>query len=393
MKTKYDHLFVNTYTRVGPPMKGGSGTYLYDTNGKEYLDFASGIAVNALGHSHPVLIETIQHQTELLIHASNLYHTQPQIDLASILIEKSFGDKVFFCNSGTEANEAAIKFARKRAKKQSKEKYHILSFSHGFHGRTYGALSATAQEVFHSGFEPMPQGFHYAEFNDIKGTEKILDSHEFAAIIVEPLQGEGGINCADPKFLKFLRKYADKNYVALIFDEIQCGTGRTGTLWNYQKYGVTPDMMTLAKPLGGGLPLGAVVCTEEIASAITPGSHGTTFGGNPLACALGVQIIDIVSDPVFLKSVTAKGDHLKSKLNEIARVYDSIEDVRGEGLLLGVRFNTNPEKVITDCRKNGLLLVKANQNTVRFMPPLTVQMEQIDEAAKIFSKTLENTKT
>ncbi|KMQ52522.1 Acetylornithine aminotransferase [Chitinispirillum alkaliphilum] len=387
-ENEYNNLFVNTYKRSGPPMSGGAGVHIFDSKGKKYLDFGSGIAVNALGHSHPLLIETLQHQAALLIHTSNLYHTQPQIDLASKLIEKSFADKVFFCNSGTEAIEAAIKFSRKWAKKIDEEKYHILSFTNSFHGRTYGALSATAQESFHSGFEPIVQGFHYAPFNDSEATKRKLDSHKFAAIIVEPLQGEGGINKADTEFLKFLREYANKNSIALVFDEIQCGTGRTGTLWNYEQHNVIPDIMALAKPLGGGLPLGAVICTDDIASAITPGNHGTTFGGNPLACALGAQIIDIVSEPVFLKKVQENGKYLADKLSEAAKDYDIIEGVRGEGLLLGVRFTENPDQVIDDCKRDGLLLVKANNNTIRFMPPLTVTSEHIDEAFDIFSKAV-----
>ncbi|MFP4012903.1 MAG: aspartate aminotransferase family protein [Chitinispirillaceae bacterium] len=381
-------LFVPTYKRSGAPMERGLGMYLYDTEGKEYLDFGSGIAVNALGHSHPLLLEALHNQAARLIHASNLYYTTPQIELASRLIKNSFGEKVFLCNSGTEANEAAIKFARKWASRTSQDKYHVLSFSEGFHGRTYGALSATAQRKFHEGFGPMPQGFHYSQFNDLDKTEEILNSFDFAAIIIEPLQGEGGINSADTDFLKFLRQYADKNSVALIFDEIQCGTGRTGTLWNYEQHGVIPDLMTVAKPIGGGLPLGAVVCSERISSVISPGDHGTTFGGNPLACALGTQILDIVSDPVFLKRVRCSGDYLKKRLSSLKSEFSSIENVRGEGLLLGVRFKDDPLQIITLCKDQGLLLIKAGLNTVRFMPPLIVGMDHIDKAVDIFSDVL-----
>ena len=213
----------------------------------------------------------------MVIHTSNLYYSQAQIDLAEKLLKHSFGDRVFFCNSGTEANEAAIKFARKKAS-VIKGKYHVLSFCSAFHGRTYGALSATPQKKFHEGFEPLLEGFHSSELNNIKAVKKILDSHKFAAVIVEPLQGEGGVNPASTEFLKFLREYTEKKSIALIFDEIQCGMGRTGTLWNYEQHKVIPDMMTLAKPIGGGLPLGVVVCSEKFASAISPGDHGTTFG-------------------------------------------------------------------------------------------------------------------
>ncbi|MFP4162395.1 MAG: aspartate aminotransferase family protein [Chitinispirillaceae bacterium] len=382
-------LFVSTYKRGGAPMVRGSGVYLYDSNDREYLDFGSGIAVNALGHAHPLLLEAIQNQAAHLIHASNLYYTAPQIEFASRLVENSFGDKVFLCNSGTEANEAAIKFTRKWASRISEDKYHVLSFSEGFHGRTYGALSATAQQKFHNGFGPMPQGFHYSPFNDIESARKVLDSQEFAAIIVEPLQGEGGINSADTEFLNFLRDYADTNSVALIFDEIQCGTGRTGTLWNYEQHGVIPDLMTVAKPIGGGLPLGAVVCRETIASTISPGDHGTTFGGNPLACALGTQILDIVSEPVFLKRVRSSGDYLKKRLGSLQNRFPTITSIRGEGLLLGVRFKDDPGQIVSLCKEQGLLLVKANLNTVRFMPPLIVGMDHMDKAVDIFADVLE----
>ncbi len=388
MAMETDSLFVPTYKRSGAPMVRGAGMFLYDKDDKQYLDFGSGVAVNALGHSHPLLLETLYNQASKLIHASNLYFTQAQIEFASRLIKHSFGDKVFLCNSGTEANEGAIKFARKWATKISPEKFHVLSFSEGFHGRTYGSLSATAQKKFHEGFGPLPEGFHYSPFNDIDQAREILDKNQFAAIIVEPVQGEGGINSATPEFLTFLREYATKHSIALIFDEIQCGTGRTGTLWNYEQHEIIPDMMSLAKPIGGGLPLGAVVCKSEIAGAISPGDHGTTFGGNPLACALGSQIIDIVSDPVFLKRVKASGQYLKTSLLNLMSEFSSIQGIRGEGLLLGVRFKDDPGPIVDLCKNEGLLLVKANLNTVRFMPPLIVGMDHIDSAVQTFTNVL-----
>ncbi|MDG5815437.1 aspartate aminotransferase family protein [Chitinispirillales bacterium ANBcel5] len=384
----YNRLFVPTYNRSGAPMVKGSGVKIYDSENNEYLDFGSGIAVNALGHCHPLLHEALLHQASELVHASNLYFTEAQIVFAEKLIKHSFADKVFLCNSGTEANEAAIKFARKWAKKISPQKFHVLSFSEGFHGRTYGALGATSQSKFHMGFEPMPQGFHYCPFNDFESAKKILDSEEFAAVIVEPLQGEGGINCATTVFLRQLREYTHKHSIALIFDEIQCGIGRTGTLWHYEQHNVIPDIMTVAKPLGGGLPLGATLCTEEISSAITPGDHGTTFGGNPLACALGTQILDTISDPVFLRRVKINGAWLKEKLVDVARKYDIIESVRGEGFLLGVRFKDNPQHIVQQCRDKGLLLINANLNTVRFLPPLIVTQEEINSAVGIFERVL-----
>jgi predicted acetylornithine/succinylornithine family transaminase len=388
MKMKnIDSLFVPTYKRDGAPIVKGKGVYLYDSDNKKYLDFGSGIAVNALGHAHPALIAALKKQGSMVIHTSNLYYSQAQIDLAEKLLKHSFGDRVFFCNSGTEANEAAIKFARKKAA-GIKGKYHVLSFSSAFHGRTYGALSATPQKKFHEGFEPLLEGFHSSELNDIKAAKKILDSHKFAAVMVEPLQGEGGVNPASTEFLKFLREYTEKISIALIFDEIQCGLGRTGTLWNYEQHKVIPDMMTLAKPIGGGLPLGVVVCSEKFASAISPGDHGTTFGGNPVACALGCELLKIISSKPFLKGVKQKGSYLKKKLSALKKVFKDIEDIRGTGLLLGVQLKDDPTAVVAECKNKGLLVVKAGKNTIRFMPPLTVSESEIDKAVAVFSEVL-----
>ncbi|MFW6253480.1 MAG: aspartate aminotransferase family protein [Chitinivibrionales bacterium] len=383
-----DTLFVPTYKRNGAPMVRGKGIYLYDSEGKEYLDFGSGIAVTALGHGHQDILSALQSQGELLLHGSNLYYMQPQIDLANELIDNSFGHRVFLCNSGTEAVEAAIKFARKSATNGNPDKYHVLSFTDGFHGRTYGALSATAQEKFHTGFSPIVPGFHYAPFNDITAAEEILDKHDFAAIIVEPLQGEGGINLADTRFLQFLRSYATEHSIALIFDEIQCGIGRTGVLWQYEHHNVIPDMITLAKPLGGGLPLGAVVCTETIASAISPGDHGTTFGGNPLACALGTVVMKTVSQKSFLSQVRQNGAYLIEQLVGLAQDNKSVTEVRGMGLMLGIRLADDPSSIVEGCRDEGLLVIKAAHNTIRFLPPLTVEKEHIDKALEIVTGVL-----
>ncbi len=385
-----DTLFVPTYARTNPPFVEGKGVYLYDSRGREYLDFGSGIAVNALGHGHPRLVKTLREQGARLLHASNLYYTRPQVDLARLLVKRSFGDRVFLCNSGTEAVEAAIKFSRKWAAGVSETRYHILSFEDGFHGRTYGALSATAQKKFHAGFGPMMEGFHHAPFNDIDAARKVLDKHEFAAVLVEPLQGESGIRSADTKFLRFLRRYTRKHRIALVFDEIQCGGGRTGTLWNYEQHKVVPDVMTLAKPIGGGLPLGAVVCTEKISRAISPGDHGTTFGGNPLACALGCEVLREVGRKPFLKDVARKGAYLVSRLEALAANYPAIKDVRGAGLMVGVEMSSDPNSIIEACRKKGLLVIKAGHNTVRFMPPLIVRNAEIDRALEVFEAVLKS---
>ncbi len=383
--------FAPTYVRNVPAMVKAKGMYVYDENGKKYLDFGSGIAVTALGHGHPSLLKVLREQGKQLLHVSNYYYTQSQIDLARLLVKHSFGDKVFLCNSGTEAVEAAIKFARKWASQISKKKYHVLSFRDGFHGRTYGALAATAQEKFHKNFGPMPSGFHYAPYNDIKAAQKVLAKHEFAAVIVEPLQGEGGLNQASGEFLRFLREYADTNKVALIFDEIQCGMGRTGTLWYYEQLGVVPDLMTLAKPVGGGLPLGVVVSKEAFVSVLAPGDHGTTFGGNPLACALGAEVLSTVAKKSFLADVRKKGTYLQSKLQEIAELNPATcGKVVGAGLMTGIRLrDADPVSVVGKCKDAGLFVIRAGYNTVRFLPPLTVSKADIDKAVKIFARVLE----
>ena len=369
-------------------MVRGKGMYLYDSKGKKYLDFGAGIAVMALGHSHPVIVATLKSQGARLLHASNLYHMEAQVRLARLLVKHTFGSRVFLCNSGTEATEAAIKFARKWATQKNRKKCHVLSFTDGFHGRTYGGLSATAQKRFHAGFVPMVPGFHYAPYNDIAATRKALKKHAYAAVIVEPVQGESGINAATRKFLRFLRTYTRKHGIALVFDEVQCGVGRTGTLWSYQQYGVVPDIMTMAKPIGGGLPLGAVACKETISRVIKPGDHGTTFGGNPLACALGCVVLGTVSKKSFLAGVRSKGAYLKRKLGKLQGAYQGIKEVRGTGLMVGVEMESDPGEVIAACRAKGLLVIKAGHNTVRFMPPLVVGRPDIDKAAKIFEKVL-----
>lgn len=389
MKTiDYDSLFVPTYARSGAPLVKGKGMYLYDTSGKAFLDFGAGIAVNALGHAHPALVKAITKNGALLLHTSNLYFNKPNLDFAALLSKHVFPGKIFLCNTGAEANEAAIKFCRKWATASNKNKYHLLSFSHGFHGRTYGAMSTTAQPVFHKGFKPLVPGCHYAPFNDIVAAEKALGNHEFAAVIVEPLQGEGGITQATAAFMKFLRKYCTKHKIALVFDEIQCGMGRTGTLWHYEQLGVVPDVMTIAKPIGGGLPLGGVVVRNDIAACIKPGDHGTTFGGNPLACALGIEMLKIVTKPLFLASVKKNGVYLRERLYGLAAKYPVIKEVRGVGLLTGVEVTVDPKPVIAACNKLGLLVIKAEKHTIRFIPPLIVTKKDIDKAVGIFEKAI-----
>jgi acetylornithine/succinyldiaminopimelate/putrescine aminotransferase len=268
------------------------------------------------------------------------------------------------------------------------KKFHVLSFFNGFHGRTYGALSATAQDKFHEGFGPLLEGFHYAPLNDIEATLKTLDKYDYAAILVEPIQGEGGVLSASTEFLRFLRDYATAHNIVLVFDEIQCGMARTGTLWNYEQHGVVPDLMASAKPLGGGLPLGAVIACEKVAMAISPGNHGTTFGGNPVACALGCEVLKIISTKPFLNNVVKTGAYLREKLEALAKKYSTIKEVRGCGLLIGIEMKVEPKDVVAQCKSNGLLVIAAGSNTVRFMPPLIVTKTQCDAALAIFEKCL-----
>lgn len=392
-KKKTDALFVPVFKRDATVFTHGKGSWLYDTNGRAFLDFGTGIAVNALGHAHPKLQKALTRQGNALIHLSNLYYTPAQIDLAALLVKNSFGKRVFFCNSGTEANEAAIKFARKYAGATAADKYHILSFTDGFHGRTYGALSATAQQKFHEGFTPILEGFQYAPFNDTAAVKDLFTRFRFAAVIIEPLQGEGGVNAASKEFMSFLREICSAHDTLLIFDEIQCGMGRTGTLWNYEQYRVHPDIMTLAKPLGGGLPLGAVITTEAVALSMNPGDHGTTFGGNPVSCALGAAVLTTVADKKFLAEVKIKSAYLIEKLTSLQKSYPEIETILGKGLLLGVRMKGDPTAIIASCKEAGLLLIKAGHHTIRFLPPLNVKKGEIDTAVKIFTTVLKTTTT
>lgn len=388
----YEDLYVPIYARSGAPMDYGKGVYLFDTDGKKYLDCAAAIAVNALGYGNKALEETIEKQAKKIIHSSNWYFNEPNINLAKTLIESSFADRVFFCNSGTEANEAAIKFSRKYASAKKAAKTAVLSFYGSFHGRTYASMTASGQKCFHEGFHPLPQGFFYAPFNDVEATKSVLESADFAAIIVEPIQAEGGVCEAAPEFLQFLRDYCDKNDAVLIYDEIQCGIGRSGKLWAYQNYGVIPDMLTAAKPLGGGIPLGAVLSNEKFVSAMKVGDHGTTFGGNPVACALGNTVFSIVNQKEFLDGVAQKGEYLKQKLSEIQKTHGEITGIFGRGLLIGVQISLEPKKVTAKAKEKGLLLGKAEKNMVRFIPPLIISNDELDEAVSILVSVLDELK-
>ncbi|HEV8436763.1 MAG TPA: aspartate aminotransferase family protein [Methylomirabilota bacterium] len=368
----------------------GEGVRVWDSEGKEYLDFTGGIAVTALGHSHPRVVGTLREQAATLLHVSNLFHIPQQIHLAKLLCDHSFADRVFFSNSGAEANETAIKLARKWAKEHgSSDRGDIISMRGGFHGRTLATVTATAQEKYHHGYEPLPGGFKYVPFDDLKAVERAIDSRT-AAVLVEPIQGEGGVNIPDDGYLPGLRKLCDEAGVLLILDEIQTGLGRTGTLWCHEHSGVTPDIMTLAKALANGVPIGATLATEDVARVFTPGTHGTTFGGNPLATAVGLTVFTTVVEERLPERAARMGRILRDKLLDLRSKHSgAVKDVRGRGLLVGVDLGPPVADVVSACRERGLLVLTAGDNTLRLAPPLIVDEESIARAVEMIDRALE----
>ena len=379
---------LNTYSRLPIAMVKGEGTRLFDAEGKEYLDFVGGIAVNALGHCHPKITKTIQEQAEKLLHCSNLYWIEPQVKLAQLLVENSCLDKVFFCNSGAEANEGAIKLARRYAKQKfSDEKYEIITIKQSFHGRTLAALAATGQEKFHQGFEPLPQGFTYVPLGDLEALQKTI-TPKTCALMLEPIQGEGGVNMPDMAYMQEVQKLCRDKGLLLIFDEVQVGVGRTGTLFAYEQFGVEPDIMTLAKALGGGVAIGAFLAKDHVASAFGPGDHGSTFGGNPLATAVGVTVLNTILDTGFLQHTVEIGAYLQGRLLELQDKYKFIKEVRGMGMIWGLELDRPGADVVSKCFEAGLLINCTNGTVLRLLPPLTTSKAEIDEAIAIMDKAL-----
>ena len=368
---------MQTYRRAGIVLERGEGVYLYDTEGRRYLDFMSGIAVTALGHSDPGVAAAIAGQAATLTHVSNLYYTVPQVELARKLVSNSFADRVFFTNSGAEAVEGALKFARKWARTQGEDKVEILAFCGSFHGRTMGALSVTYKSAYREPFGPLLPGVRFAPFNDLAAAREQIGPAT-CAVIVEPTQGEGGVHIGTPEFLRGLRDLCREHRAVLIFDEIQCGLGRTGHLWAYEACAVTPDIMTLAKPLANGLPIGAILMTESVASAIAFGEHGSTFAGGPVVCRAGSVVFDRISQPEFLTAVAANGEYLCRRLKDLKNPH--ILDVRGAGLLVGIDLDIPAAEVIVRARSTGLLVINAGEMTLRLAPPLVIAREQIDVA-------------
>jgi len=382
---------MNTYGRQPLVLVKGRGAKVYDSDGREYLDFVSGVAVNNLGHCHPRVVVALQKQAQRLMHVSNHYHNEPQINLAKALVRNSFADKAFFCNSGTEAVEAAIKLARRYSREVLKQdRYEIVTMAGSFHGRTMGSLSATAQTKIHKSFEPLLEGFQYVPFNDLTAAEKAVNERT-CAILVEPLQGEGGVNIPEPGYLGGLRELCNRHSILLVLDEVQTGMGRTGRLFAYEHTGIQPDVAALAKGLGAGMAIGALIATNRAAQAFTPGSHGSTFGGNPLACAAALASLEaLLEDNIIIPAVEHLGRHFRERLAGLRQKYAFIKDVRGMGLLIGMELDFEGKDVVSACLKEGFLINCTMDTVLRFMPPLIITEEEIDSLIdtldRIFSK-------
>jgi acetylornithine/N-succinyldiaminopimelate aminotransferase len=370
---------MNTYSRQPLVLVKGRGTRVFDSDGKEYIDFVSGVAVCNLGHCHPRVVVALQKQAQRLMHVSNHFHNEPQINLAKALVGRSFADKAFFCNSGTESVEAAIKLARRYGREILKQdRYEIITMRGSFHGRTLGALAATAQERFHKGFEPVVPGFRYVPYNDLKAVEEAVNDHT-CAVLVEPLQGEGGVNVPSAGYFKGLRDICDRHGVLLMLDEIQTGMGRTGKLFAYEHSGTTPDVMMLAKGLGAGMPIGALLATDKAAEALAPGTHGSTFGGNPLACAAALAALEtLVEDDIIIPAVAHLGRYFLQGLLNLKKKYPFVKDIRGLGLLTGMELDFPCKDIVSACMKEGMLINCTMDTILRFMPPLIITEEEID---------------
>jgi predicted acetylornithine/succinylornithine family transaminase len=379
---------VPTYKRAPVEFVSGEGVYLIDREGRRYLDFVAGIAVNALGYGDEGLRAALHSAADGLIHTSNLYHTAPGEELARLLVERSFASKVFFCNSGAEANEGAFKFARRWARQHGEAKHEIVSLRGAFHGRLFASLAATDRPSYRQPFRPLAGGVSICE-RDIDDLSVVLSADTTAAVIAEPIQGEGGVRVLDPGFLAELRALCTEREIALIFDEIQCGLGRTGTLFAYEHSGVEPDLLTLAKPIAGGLPMGAILTTEAISSAIKPGDHGTTFGGGPFVASVALHVVKRLSDPAMLAHVAHTGMWLGHQLNQMARRSGRIREVRGAGFMWGIDVMGTASHVVSEALSAGLLVCSAGEYTVRLLPPLVATRDDLARGLEILEGILE----
>jgi len=381
---------VQTYLRPEFVFELGEGIWLVDTEGNEYLDACSGIAVNALGYRNDVIINTIREGAEGLLHVSNLYHTAPQALLARDLCEASFADRVFFCNSGTEANEGALKFARKFARVNGHtDKTKVVAFTGSFHGRTMGALACTATEKYRKPFEPLMGDVSFAEYNNLDSAFQAI-TKQTCAVIVEPVQGEGGVTPARSEFLIGVRDLCNEVDALLIFDEVQCGMGRAGSLWAHEDYGVFPDIMTLAKPLAGGLPMGAILLTETVAGVIQHGDHASTFAGGPLISTVARAVFSRISDPEFLVAVKLRSSYLETELNKLVARTPLITGVRGKGMMWGLLSAIPAAEIVAEARNHGLIILVAGEKVVRLLPPLIINEQEIDLLVERLEATLES---
>jgi predicted acetylornithine/succinylornithine family transaminase len=379
---------MNTYARQPVVLRKGRGIKVWSSDGNEYLDFVGGVATNALGHCHPKVVVALQKQAQRLLHVSNHFHIEPQIKLAKGLVKNSFASKAFFCNSGAEANETAIKLARKYFHKNGGPvRFEIITALESFHGRTLATLAATGQKKLQDGFDPLPPGFHYVPFNDTSAIEEAITPRT-CAVMLEPIQGETGVRVPSPDYLKEVREICDKNDLLLILDEVQTGMGRTGRLFAHEHFGISPDIMTLAKGLGGGVPIGAVLATEKVSKAFNPGDHGSTFGGNPLVCSAAIATLEAILEGGFLLDQCKRmGDYLTGKLQHLKKEFSSaVVEIRGMGLLVGIELTSGCAPIVKACMERGLLVNCASGNVLRFMPPLIVQKEDIDQTAKILEE-------
>lgn len=391
-RSTFDQVMVPNYAPQAMVPVRGKGSKVWDQEGKEYLDFAGGIAVNALGHCHPALVDALKKQGEKLWHLSNVYTNEPALELAQALIDSTFAEKVFFCNSGAEANEAALKLARKYAYDHfSPEKHEIISFYQSFHGRTLFTVTVGGQKKYCQGFEPVPGGVTHTTYNDLDALQAVI-SDRTCAVVIEPIQGEGGVIPADPEFMKGVRALCDQHNALLVLDEVQSGVGRTGNLYAYMGLGVTPDILTTAKSLGGGFPIGAMLTTSKVAESFGFGTHGTTYGGNPLACAVALAVVRIVNDPQLLASVSKKHERFRQHLEAINQRYGIFAEIRGKGLLIGAelieKYHGQGKKFLAAAADEGLMLLVAGPNVLRFAPSLIIPDEDIDEGMARLEKAV-----
>lgn len=385
-----DTYMFQTYARFPITLMRGEGCRVWDEGGKEYLDFVGGLAVCALGHSSPLVTQVLEDQSKRLVHVSNLYYTRPQTELAQLLVENSFADRIFFANSGAEANEAAIKLARRYSKEKfGPDRHLIISMKGSFHGRTMATLSATGQEKIQAGNDPLLGGFRFVPFNDLSSLEQAIDE-SVCAVMLEPIQGEGGVVCPHPDYIKGVEQICLDRNLILIFDEVQVGMGRTGRLFAHEHYGVRPHIMTLAKALGNGLPIGAMLATEELSSAFGPGSHASTFGGTPLVSAVAKAVLQSLLEDGWIDNCREMGEYFKGRLEELGKKYDFIKDVRGQGLILGMELDRVGGPIVGACMEKGFLINCAQERVLRFLPPLIVGKEEIDLLIGTLDEILDN---